>query len=357
MQQRLDNAIAKKLAEKRKQKAVSLVGPPLPRLPARLRIPAIFDQAGEFHKGSAPVRMGDKWGLINTRGEWVLAPTFNAIGRYSKEGLLPVKSGDKYGYINHLGTEVIDFVYDDAKPFSDGLGAVKTSEGWGYILPDGKIYMKPGFDDAGAFKHNIAPVKLEGWGYALRKWDQGLTAKRWLLEPYYQKTFEFSEGFGVFQINDLMGLIDEHKTIRIEPVFLGLKRHAEGLLPASRIQGKWGYVDVEGKPVIDALYQAASPFSEGLASVKKEGKWGYINRHNEVRIPFRFNRAYNFQSGVAVVVEGNDRFFIDKQGKAVSERFVDVYRASEGYAAVKVGDKWGYIFIPPSIVEEEQEID
>lgn len=355
LQQRLDEAIQKKLAEKRKKDAEAIVGPPLPKLPARLRIPAIFDQAGEFHKGSAPVRMGEKWGLIDTNGDWVLAPTFNEIGRYSEEGLLPVKSGDKYGYINHRGTEVIDFIYDDAKPFSDGLAAVKTEEGWGYILPDGKVYLKAGFEDAGSFKQNIAPVKYVGWGYAYRSWSPGKKGKDWLLQPFNEKTYEFSEGFGVFQKNGLMGLVDEQKTIRIKPRFLALKKCSEGLLPASKKQGEWGFVDTDGKTVIEAVYQAAFSFSEGLANVKKAGKWGYINKNNEVVIPFKYDRAYGFRNGVAVVVEGKDRFFIDTEGNPVSDRFADVYRASEGYAAVKVNGKWGYIFIPPSIVHKAEE--
>lgn len=355
VQEQRDKAITRKLAEERKKEVESMVGPPLPALPARLRIPAIYDQAGEFHKGSAPVRMGEKWGLINTHGEWVLAPTFNDIGKYSEEGLLPVKSGDKYGYINYRGTEVIDFIYDDVKSFSDGLAAVKKDGEWGFILPDGAIYLKFGFEDAGSFKQNIAPVKLGGWGYAYRTWEKGDKSKDWLLLPFYQKTYEFSEGFGVFQDEGLMGLIDNAKNIRIKPRFLELKKHTEGLLAASLKQGRWGYVDVDGKQIIKAEYEAAFPFSEGLANVKKDGKWGYINKQNEVVIPFQYKRAYGFRNGVAVVVDGSDRFFIDKEGKPVSQRFADVYRASEGYAAVKVGDKWGYIYVPPSITAEAEE--
>jgi hypothetical protein len=39
---------------------------------------------------------------------------------------------------------------------------------------------------------------------------------------------------------------------------------------------RWGYVDVMGRLVIEALYDNARPFSEGLAAVERDGKWGYI---------------------------------------------------------------------------------
>ena len=53
--------------------------------------------------------------------------------------------------------------------------------------------------------------------------------------------------------------------------------------------------------VIAPQYEAAEPFSEGLAAVKRDGKWGYIDTAGELVIPFRFERAYDFSEGCAVV--------------------------------------------------------
>lgn len=323
-------------------------GPPKPESTALLVIPAEFEAAGAFQKGSAPVRVDGKWGLINTQGKWILAPTFTDIGMYSVEGILPVKMDDKYGYINYLGTPITDYKFDKAKPFSEGLAAVKVDDQWGFIHPDGKWYISPRFDDALSFKEGVAPVKFaEGWGYAYRN-------DNWLSIPLYQLAYEFSDGFGVIKKNNLLGLVDSDGNTSIRPTYGWAKSFANGVLPVATKAHQWTFVDDKGDTVIDEVYQDSSSFSEGLVSVKKNGKWGYININNEVVIPFEFDRAYDFSEGVAVVVENDDRFFIDKYGRALSESFEDVYRVSEELAAVKVKDKWGYVFISAqSVIGEE----
>ncbi|MEE9304156.1 MAG: WG repeat-containing protein [Thiotrichaceae bacterium] len=357
LQQKLDEAIALKLENQDKEKHQNQAGPPKPELTAELVIPPTYESAGSFHKGSAPVRVEGKWGLIDKTGEWILAPTFTEIGKYTEEGLLPVKVDGKYGYIDSHGTPVTPFEFDDVKPFSEGLAAVKIEDQWGYILPDGKIYITAGYEDAGLFKEGVAPVKLaEGWGYALREWGEGVSGKNWLLEPFFQRTYEFSEGHGVIKFEHKMGLVDLDKNIVIKPSYLAMKKYSEGLLPVQKQAGKWYFVDNQGNTVIAETFQNVSSFSEGLASVKKKDKWGYINKHNEVVIPFEFDRAYDFREGVAVVVKDENRFFIDQQGRPLSDQYEDVYRISEGYAAVKMGGLWGYVYIPLAAADKESGI-
>ena len=363
LQRKLEDAIAEKKGEievhqSAKQKlskqadaqtdALVKTGPPKPESTALLVIPPEFEAAGVFHKGSAPVRVDGKWGLINTQGKWILAPTFTEIGMYCVEGILPVKMDDKYGYINYLGTPITDYRFDEVKPFSEGLAAVRVDDQWGFIHPDGKWYISPRFDDALSFKGGVAPVKFAaGWGYAYR-------SNKWLSLPLFQQTYEFSEGYGVIKKNNLLGLVDSDGNTSIKPTYGWAKSFANGVLPVATKAHQWIFVDDKGETVIDEVYQDSSSFSEGLVSVKKNNKWGYINIKNEVVIPFEFDRAYNFNEGVAVVVQNGDRFFIDKQGRALSQPFEDIFRVSEGFAAVKVKDKWGYVFISAlSVIGEE----
>ena len=78
--------------------------------------------------------------------------------------------------------------------------------------------------------------------------------------------------------------------------------------------GKWGYIDKQGKMVVNPQFDVAHPFVDGLAAVRigdeSTGKWGYI----------------------------------DKQGKmVVNPQFDSTEPFAEGLAAVRNGDKWGYI--------------
>ena len=67
-----------------------------------------------------------------------------------------------------------------------------------------------------------------------------------------------------------------------------------------KVNGKLGFIDKSGKLVIDAKYDEAENFSEGLAGVELNGKWGYINiKGDELHI----NKLSIDTS--EVIVEGN----------------------------------------------------
>ena len=51
---------------------------------------------------------------------------------------------------------------------------------------------------------------------------------------------------------------------------------SEGLAPV-RQSGHWGYVDPSGKIVINPQFDEAASFADGLARVKAGGRFGYIN--------------------------------------------------------------------------------
>ena len=66
----------------------------------------------------------------------------------------------------------------------------------------------------------------------------------------------------------------------------------------------WGFIDNRGKTLIAPRFEAALPFSEDLAAVKREGRWGYIDRNGSDVIPIRYRAAQSFRNGVAIVDTG-----------------------------------------------------
>lgn len=59
--------------------------------------------------------------------------------------------------------------------------------------------------------------------------------------------------------------------------------------------------EVTFSTLIEAKYEDAQYFSEGLAAVKQDGKWGYIDETGKTVIPFGYDKAYAFNEGLAVV--------------------------------------------------------
>lgn len=56
----------------------------------------------------------------------------------------------------------------------------------------------------------------------------------------------------------------------------------EPILFAVQINGKYGFINIEGKEVIPLVYDYTYRFSDGMATVKLNNKWGFISCYNWV---------------------------------------------------------------------------
>ena len=142
--------------------------------------------------------------------------------------------------------------------------------------------------------------------------------------------------------------------------------------------GKWGYIDKSGKVVVNAQFEQAMPFSEGLAMVMVSGrKIGFIDNTGQFVVnPQYVNAGRKFSNGLALVgiekqVDGKNVIkdgFIDRTGKIVVEpQFDSASDFAEGLARIemkdtnatgdqnirKVGyiDTAGHLVIPPKFQE------
>ena len=59
-------------------------------------------------------------------------------------------------------------------------------------------------------------------------------------------------------------------------------------------------------------------FSDGLARVKQNGKYGYIDKNGKMVIQPQFNDARNFSDGLAMVRQNGKYRYIDKSGNMIS---------------------------------------
>ena len=93
--------------------------------------------------------------------------------------------------------------------------------------------------------------------------------------------------------------------------------HGQTLEPQMGLNGKWGFVNEYGNPVIPFRYDIADGFIEGVAAVKLNGKWGFIDKTDNVVIPFNYDWADAFFEGLSMVCFNGKWGFIDKTGEVV----------------------------------------
>ena len=70
-----------------------------------------------------------------------------------------------------------------------------------------------------------------------------------------------------------------------------------------KLNGKWGFVDANGKEVISCKYDDVIRFSESLAGVKTNGKWGFINKAGKEVVSCKYDEVMIFSEGFAVKIK------------------------------------------------------
>lgn len=91
----------------------------------------------------------------------------NAHAFYNNGKYAAVKNNGKWGFVDVDGNIVIDYAYEEAKSFSEGVAAVKKNGKWGYINIDNEVIIDYQFKDASPFsKYRTAAVLSED-GYKL----------------------------------------------------------------------------------------------------------------------------------------------------------------------------------------------
>jgi len=307
-----------------------------------------------FSEGLAPVKEDDEWGYINIKGEYVIKPQFKYAFQFS-EGLAPVMNdyGD-WGYINNKGEYVIEPQYRWCEKFSEGLAAVEDiKSGWGYINSDGEYVIEPDFNTAYSFINGFAIVNgKDGW-VCINTKGETVVECGYYLDSYTRPQYSddmvvIVEGDNPYGTSDMLGV------------------------NVSQSQCKLGYTNTGGDVVIKPQFSYAESFSEGIAFVSDENGYRYINKKGEtVKVLERpyyggiedfgpningyTKYARTFNEGFAAIKDGDKVGFINIDGDVVIEpRYDNVSYFSDGLALVEIDGKYGYINTKGEMVIEPQ---
>lgn len=317
----------------------------------KFQIEPKFDNAENFSDGLARVydRESNKYGFIDKTGKLVIPYQFDDVYNFS-DGLARVYNSrtQKYGFIDKTGKLVIPYDFYGALDFSYGLARVATgveassNKKCGYIDKTGKLVIPYKYSQAVSFVDGRASVISEDEGYLFLDTDGNEIKKDYNLlfrDDYY------SEGL-----------------IAVAP----LTNNNDGTIDA----GKVGYMDKNFSLVIPYKLPQSFPFSDGFARVIDEetNKFGYVDKKGDLVIPYQFDWAYDFHEGIAKVYDESKRkvAYIDKTGKLITD-YIFTFSTddnegefSEGVAAVKIDDKYGFIdktgkfVIPPTFLQAKE---
>lgn len=248
---------------------------------------------------------------------------------------------NRYYYINMDGENPFGETYDRATSFVGGVAMVKTGDLWTAIDTEGNPTQR--------HENHMYSVSQNK---ETNLYEATTVDSQVIFTTEYFPMGSFVNGLLPVMLDDMrLAYLDTEGNMALETeyycdVLMGYNQYiyshsfTDGLAIVSTRDHLFGFIDETGATVIEPVYLAVSPFSEGLAMAATEDGVGYINKQGEMVIEPQFDGGRMFSEGVAAVIKRGestheDRLgFIDTQGNLVVDYlYIEDYSANSAWEA------------------------
>jgi len=242
----------------------------------------------------------------------------------------------KFGFVDKNLHTVVDFQYEWAGPFYNGLAAVKKNGKVGFINKQNKVVIPFQYDGAEPFEGGAAIVRKGDLYGLINNEGKAMTGIIYSRIKYFQEAYELKrdDKYVTVLFNPKTNWLIESNDYSIRGGF------NDGLAKASK-EGKYGFIDSTGSVVIPFIYHDVEyyGFKYGLAAVSIEiGKFternGVINKQNKYVVKPTYVDAYVLDANLIKAEAIDDKgkrtyWFLDRNGKP---RHTAGYDKVESYA-------------------------
>jgi len=292
---------------------------------------------GEFVKASRMVDGRVKWMLLGPEGNPVSAKSYDDIGSWNGR-FFPVKSRGFWGAMDRNGKEMIACVHDSLVQWKDENVVVRFKGGYGVIGIDETWKVTPQRYPLELINDSLYLLKRENTTFlkGIRKGIIYFSDNR--LEVREDHLLEYLTSGALWKI-DFSGTIKERYELPsgIEEI----SDESEGLR-AIRRDGRYGFIDAEGRLRIANRYEAARNFSSSLAAVRILGRWGFINRQDNIAIQPVYDEVSSFVGDYAIVRQNNLVGVVGKNGQLVLPvRYDSIAMVSGNRFKLMQQGRWG----------------
>lgn len=164
-------------------------------------------------------------------------------GQTAENHFFKIFENGKTGFINSTGQVIIPATFLAAGDFSEGLSNVRVNGTYGYIDEKGSFVIQPQFDYATPFREGLALVYKDGQPFFINKLGQ---------KP--------------FEIN-----------------FPDLGQFENGRAEVRTVTQKFGFINKEGKLIIDTAFTRINSFIQGTAVVEGVNHHPYADKGKGIK--------------------------------------------------------------------------
>ncbi len=269
-------------------------------------------EAGHIKGRFMPVRLyaasiktvsGVKWGYIDDKGHFIIPPQYDYAEPFQKNDLAVISMKDLTGLINRSGEYVVKPIYRSIDAFSEGRAAVNDKQGYSVMDEQGKILTSKRYPYIGTYHEGRAVFQNDAYqyGYLDRQGKEVIPAQ-------YASASDFKDKKAVVNIKEgELALIGPNgERLQTYPyAFVG--QIGDGLLPFQpAADGKFGYIDQQGKVIIRPTFTNAQPFQDERAVVITNDQYGLINKQGNFVIQPKYDDIQLLGEGRVKVGKAKD---------------------------------------------------
>lgn len=326
-----------------------------------------------------PIRVKDKWGLIDSTGKIKVQPVFDAIGKYNEHGLAVVRRNGLKGFLNVKGKEYIPAQFSEVMALEKGWAAGWADGKWKLFDPGGQAIWSGDFEKCSLqdewiilYKNNqkgllsttgqmLLPIGFEEiiihkqviYTRKNNKWGMVSLLGKAILENLAEQIVPFDQGFHFYKIDRAWGVVYQQGTEIIpalyqsyqylQPGFAILKSDHHQLLLSDKCEGKTkfpttvkfmafsseyvvledynrlGLVDRCGHITLSSAFMEILPFATGAFRVVKQGKWGIVKESGQEVTPDDFDYIAPLKAEFALARQANRYGLLNSSGQLVIE--------------------------------------
>lgn len=261
-----------------------------------------YDEVKDFVNGYCLVAQDGRWGIISKDGKTIHQCIYDSISEIDSDIALAKAGPDSY-YIYLDGKKKLLSKEYTFHPYSEGYARIKSNKNgkWGYIDTKGVFRIDASYDFASDFKGGHALVSKGDKSWSINKSGD-------------RKGFDYTADNTAVLLENGTAYVKRNNgdvNIFLDKSLSRIREYAEigefhdELARVKDAKGNIAFINPKGEMVINArVYDDVGDFSEGKAWVKKNGKYGYINTEGRLVIDTLFTYASNFNNNLAYVAIG-----------------------------------------------------
>ncbi len=370
-----------------------------------------FSELRSFQNGLAIFKQGNQYGVIKKNGKILLSPSFKKIvlsDNYiltleknidktswslrdtlghrqnskafdlicEKQGaIFPVIKNGYWGAINDKGVEIVACVYDSilesgnnqlAVKFKGQYGIISLKEEWlafpqqhkvkllnqdRYFKKNGQVIFLCSFTGTVLYfttnpivvKENHFTESVSTRGTWTIDFDGRIVNRQLPPIEATEEIFPSTEGLRGIKKNGRYGFIDDQGRLRIANRYEDIKPFTEGLA-AIKIRNKWGFINRDEKIMIQPAYEEVSPFEKGYSIMKQNGLYGLLTHEGKLVLPARYHAVHVLDNGRLLLTINGVQGLADQYGNILLHpKYNSVTDLNNGYVIIQQEGKFGLV--------------